>query len=358
MDNTVFVIGAGASNEVGLPTGAELKENIKKLLDIRFDGFNNRVEKGDKKIAETLKIQCEKLCTIKDEIDSKLDHFIRVCHVIKGAISLPGSIDEYIESHKDDEHISFCGKLAIVRSILEAEKSSSLYFDTSRSNFSEKLKALESTWYIRFFQVLTKGGCDKYEIKERLKTITLIIFNYDRCVEYFMFNALKVYYNIPDDEVTEMLNSLKIFHPYGSIGALPWYDRSDSMVFGGDPESKTYLSLSQKIKTFTEVIDTESHDIMEMHKHMAKADKLIFLGFSFNELNMKLIMPQKRDKSFPKCFATAYKISPFDMEIIIKNIKNLYNLDDYSNFDNDDVQILNKSCVDFFGVYSRGLLVF
>jgi len=34
---TVFVIGAGASAAIGIPTGSELKEKIAKLLDIHFD---------------------------------------------------------------------------------------------------------------------------------------------------------------------------------------------------------------------------------------------------------------------------------------------------------------------------------
>ena len=34
---TVFIIGAGASTEVGLPVGDELKHKIAELLDIEID---------------------------------------------------------------------------------------------------------------------------------------------------------------------------------------------------------------------------------------------------------------------------------------------------------------------------------
>ena len=50
---TVFVIGAGASSEVNLPTGYELKEKISKLLDIRFDWYKQI--SGDRTITDSLR---------------------------------------------------------------------------------------------------------------------------------------------------------------------------------------------------------------------------------------------------------------------------------------------------------------
>ncbi len=35
-ENTVYVVGAGASKEANLPTGSELKDQIAKLLDFQF----------------------------------------------------------------------------------------------------------------------------------------------------------------------------------------------------------------------------------------------------------------------------------------------------------------------------------
>jgi hypothetical protein len=51
---TLFIVGAGASREFGLPTGAELKAQIAHLLDIRYEhGFSQ--ESGDRLITEALK---------------------------------------------------------------------------------------------------------------------------------------------------------------------------------------------------------------------------------------------------------------------------------------------------------------
>ena len=48
-DFTVFVLGAGASKEVGLPIGSELTEEIATLLDLRMDSMGQR-EAGDSAI--------------------------------------------------------------------------------------------------------------------------------------------------------------------------------------------------------------------------------------------------------------------------------------------------------------------
>jgi len=53
----VFVVGAGASKEVGLPVAKELKETIATALNICFNVLvNNRRESGDSTIAEALRL--------------------------------------------------------------------------------------------------------------------------------------------------------------------------------------------------------------------------------------------------------------------------------------------------------------
>jgi hypothetical protein len=50
---TIFVLGAGASFEVGLPVGKGLLENIVKLINIRYQ--YSRMVSGDHVIADALK---------------------------------------------------------------------------------------------------------------------------------------------------------------------------------------------------------------------------------------------------------------------------------------------------------------
>ena len=51
---TVFIIGAGASFEVGLPLGAELKTRVADTLKFRFDHIKGQTD-GDFELFEVLK---------------------------------------------------------------------------------------------------------------------------------------------------------------------------------------------------------------------------------------------------------------------------------------------------------------
>jgi len=105
------------------------------------------------------------------------------------------SIDNFIDSHRDDERISQCGKLPVARCILEAESQSTLLVD--QSNIYNKLDfgLVENTWFNAFFQFLTEN-CQKADIPARLQQISIISFNYDRCIEHYLHVALQNYYGM------------------------------------------------------------------------------------------------------------------------------------------------------------------
>ena len=109
-NNTVIVVGAGASNEVGLPTGAGLKDKIADLLDFRFE-HGVRLIRGSHLIYDALRLK----------VRGDVNPYLHAAHHIRGALPQAKSIDDFLEIHKDDEKIELCGKLAIVQSVLAAE---------------------------------------------------------------------------------------------------------------------------------------------------------------------------------------------------------------------------------------------
>ncbi|MCP4585501.1 hypothetical protein, partial [Pseudoalteromonas sp.] len=118
--NTVFVIGAGASKEANLPTGRELKDKISRLLDIRFD--YRQQKHGDYLVVNALR----ELVKGEDGRSDDINPYIHEAWHIRDALPQAISIDNFIDSQRGNEKIAICGKLAIVRSILEAEKNSIL----------------------------------------------------------------------------------------------------------------------------------------------------------------------------------------------------------------------------------------
>ena len=357
---TVYVIGAGASKEAGLPTGEELKERISELLDIKFGRFGT-LENGDEKFFEALKKHAIKTTGNK----SKLKSFVDTARHIRDGLPLAISIDNFIDTHRDNKKIALCGKLAIVRSILEAEKDSGLYFNKElngyiATNQTINFDAISDTWYISFFKLLTEN-CEKNELCDRFKDISLIIFNYDRCIEHFLYNALQLYYGIGESEAAELVKSINIYHPYGSVGTLSWLHENGNIEFGSELSPEKLLELAQEIKTFTEGTDPNSSEISEIKLNMAYAQRLVFLGFAFHKLNMELIKPKQElengrwhniecPRNRASCFATAYGFSNSDQKVISSLISTLY-----PSFTPIAPQISSSTCGTFLKEFSKSL---
>lgn len=345
-DKNIFVIGAGASREVNLPTGDELKEKIVKLLDIDFS-FNNQVS-GDHLLVKAL----EKLAT-------DINPYLNEAWHIKNALPLAISIDNFIDSQRGNEKLAVCGKLAIARSILEAEKESLLSYRTddlfSASNRKMNLQELKGTWYAPFFKLLTEN-CTKEDLRDRFKSVVLVIFNYDRCVEHYLFSALQIYYSMTEDESAEIIKNINIYHPYGSVGFLGWQKKYLTIGFGGVPTSELLIDCAKRLKTFTEGTDPSESDIVAIRDHMANASKLVFLGFAFHKLNMRLISPiVDAKKKIPQVFATAYRVSKSDQHEINNQIKLMYRENNLTSLPELNIGMVDIDCNSFFSEYWRSL---
>lgn len=339
---TVFVIGAGASQEVKLPTGYELKSKISKLLDIRFD---HQQVSGDYIITESLR----ELVKDPSGRSGDINPYLREAWHIRDALPLAISIDNFIDNQRENEKIALVGKLAIARSILDAESKSQLFYDRFGRNPGINFKMLNETWYLSFFKLVSEN-CNISDLATRFQSIYLIIFNYDRCVEHFMFHALKEYYKISDSDAANILKSLTIYHPYGSVGQLPWCSNGNPIEFGAEPVASQLLELANKIRTFTEGTNPNESDIMLLKQNVFKAKKLVFLGFAFHKLNMELLTPEPNvpPANQPRCYASTFGISDGDKKVIKGQVSRLYQ-------SNIDLETANMKCKDFFPEFWRSL---
>jgi hypothetical protein len=344
-NKTVYVIGAGASKEAGLPTGDELKSTISDLLDFRFQHFGDQTS-GDYLIVNALKKIVQDAFVNFDDVNL----YIKEARHISEALPLAISIDNFIHSHQGNEALALCGKLAIVRSILQAEDNSILNYDRSNIYNTINFGKLQTTWYSPFFKLLTEE-CKIDDLEERFKSVVLVIFNYDRCIEHFLCHALQKYYRISDIQAAQLIKCMSIYHPYGSVGVLPHFGNNDNMEFGAEPNAGQLIQLAKKIQTFTEGTDPESSDIIEIRKHMVDARKLVFMGFAFHKLNMELISTDIKPSPVRpglKCYATAYNISESDSAVISGQISGLYKSKVNS-------KTVNKTCNDFFSEFWKSL---
>lgn len=312
-EKTVLVVGAGASSEVGLPTGAELKDKIARDLDFKTAEFGRKLVFGDKQLYGTLHQYVKSL----DNQANDITPYVHAARHIARAMPLSNSIDGFLDSHQGNKEIEFCGKLAIAQSVLRAERHSTL-FSNHPGKGQIEFSSLENTWYTRFMRLLA-DECTKEKLRERLNNISFVIFNYDRCVEHFLYHALQIYFGITGEEAVQYMDNLKLFHPYGYVGNLPWRV-SAGTPFGGDDYRNDLLSISKQIKTFTERI-IEKTTLGQIKNSVNEANSVIFLGFHFQKQNMNLLKPNELRKA-KRVFATVLNRSDSDRQIIEDQIQN------------------------------------
>ncbi|MDR3626838.1 MAG: SIR2 family protein [Ignavibacteriaceae bacterium] len=271
--NTVFILGAGASAPYNFPTGYNLNWKI-------IDNFRSRMTK----------IAHGKNPYMVDNLDKEIAVFL---DQFKGTPQT--SIDLFLNRHRSIPFFSELGKKAIILSLLDSEKESLVYF-TRRNN--------AGNWYSSIFQYMLNGleNPDSYKQFGDNK-ITFITFNYDRSLEYYLHYSLSKNFSetLKDENkeaYKEVINKINIIHVYGQLGPLPWQNkmsaspisstRIESLGYGETTIDYDYLNLlTEYIQTIPERISIPKGD--PIWEALAYAEHIFFLGFSFGEENMNML---------------------------------------------------------------------
>jgi hypothetical protein len=298
---TVFVVGAGASAEVGLPVGSRLTQIIADGLKTNNDGYFKDVN-----INRAMHLH-------GSDCNEASRH-------LREAMPLAPSIDNYLHTHQQDAALILLGKLSITSAILAAEKVTALWVDRSNAYNIPGFARIDATWYVRLWHMLSTGvGVD--QIDTIFSNAVFVVFNYDRCVEQFLFEALKTYYLLTGERASELLSTLKIFHPYGQVGGLPALSKSTAVEFGERVEHRKLLEVAAQIKTFTERVE-EGQTLNDMRAEIASSNKMVFLGFAFHEINMEILGSGLQTK-ITKVYGTRLGMSDPDADVIKARIMSM-----------------------------------
>jgi hypothetical protein len=132
-----------------------------------------------------------------------------------------------------------------------------------------------------------------------------------------MHNALQRHYGIDEKEAAEVMRTLVVIHPYGTIAELPWENRKGVPI--GSTASRANMQLmASRIKTFTEQIESDA-TLSTLHEEIQKADTLVFLGFSYHPKNMRILAPPD-GTNLGRVYGTALGISLSDVGVIFDQI--------------------------------------
>lgn len=302
------MLGAGASKGFGFPLGNDLKSKLANDLRIMFD-FGSRLESGSHEIVEALRILVQdKQTGHRGDINPHRAIAVRISE----AMGPSGSIDEFVERHRNDPRYADCAKLGIAKAILEAERKSSLF--APYGGEGQIVQNNSDSWLSMFLRDITRRLTPE-EVYEAFRNLSIINFNYDRCIEHFIFIWLKHMYDFSDSQATEICNTISIYHPYGKLGNLPYENPSNHIAFGGEVDGARLVRIAANIRTYSETAQA-SESLEKARQSLHLAQKIVFLGFGFHEQNLDVLsLRGYSERPTLRCYATVKDISKPRIEI-------------------------------------------
>lgn len=269
--NTVLILGAGASVPYKFPTG-------RGLLDIICDAIRGEsAGPSAGKLVETGRVESDLISRFRE-------------HLYKSGQQ---SVDALVERLPEFLEI---GKLTIAQALVPLERHEQLI---ARGR-------LTNSWYQLLYNKMDSGFDDFGENR-----LSILTFNYDRSIEEYLFTALKFSYNRDDEATKEVLRRIPIVHLHGQLGVHPAMsdDPSISRGYGSNPDD--FEKAAEGIKIISDV-DPDDDDFRLAHDLLSKAERVCFLGFGYNEMNItRLKLTAQSNRTF---FGTTYKLGDGQIE--------------------------------------------
>lgn len=232
---TVLVLGAGASLTYGYPTGRQLTDKIRAL--------------DEHSIMEALPSGAfMRVSTFKDL-------FIR---------SRMPSIDRFVAMHPECENVA---KTAIALVLLEAERDEALYPNAGADD-----------WYGYLVDKLLPDKFEEFDPS----WLTVVTFNYDRSLDWVLRRATGAAYG--DEASAPTAPRVKILHVYGGLDRLA-LDYGGYHELPSDHQSYLAREAADRLHLISTAREDRKH-IDEIQRALREAERVCFLGFSFDRLNI------------------------------------------------------------------------
>jgi hypothetical protein len=302
---TVFVIGAGARLAEEFPLGSELIDMLRQSLSELPANSRNSVGNPD------LQLAIENIASpnggpTKSELEEAAKRLVKT---MSGSVY---SIDNLIHSHSNDSAFAIVAKLAIAQCIANCERKSGLRLDDG-VKFNARCIP-KSYWLNTLATYLFRGS----SLDNLFSNVKFISFNYDRCIEQGLRIATANYFDLTDDQCAAINDNLEVLHPYGDLGQLSFSNSASGGQFGARVSSAQVLEMSKRLRTFTE--GSENEQKSKISAVINWAERIVFLGFGFIDLNVGLL-GKAQSRSSKLIYGTAYNMSESNVDIVYRNIK-------------------------------------
>jgi hypothetical protein len=258
----VFVLGAGSMTDYGFPIGWELVRDV----ITRFQP--NRPER--QQLLEHTKLQ-----------DAEIQAFVTA---LDG--SAQNSVDAFLEERQDFFDV---GIAAMSLSLIDFERPERLYEQRDPGG----------NWLRNMLQHMRGTGFDEFHTNK----VSLVTFNYDRSLEYFLCRSLANTFNKTEEEAGAIINQMSIIHLHGQLGYLPWQGGLFARPYSPAVDTHALLSCTEHVKVVNRNTKVNDAPFIEARRLLQEAARVYFLGVGFNNENLTRlgVMDLAPNKAWSTC---------------------------------------------------------
>ncbi|EAQ29909.1 hypothetical protein NAP1_04015 [Erythrobacter sp. NAP1] len=316
--DTTLIIGAGANREIEMPDGPDLLAKI--AAGYEFERLESEVKSRDLISLANLFEQ------VSDEIGLSYDELVAGATAIREATLVSTSIDAILEQYGHDPAVLAAGKLAIVYYTLQAESKSTLAA-APRAADELPLRGTEN-WLFQLGQLIVKG-VPRAKAEECFEKLSIVCFNYDRAIEHYLPWVVQRAFGMTYEEACELVaGRLRIVHPYGVAGRLPWQGDEDKSVGWGIERPENIVGLSKRIFTASQRGSSRQFQSY-LRAEMSRGKRLGFLGFGFDPMNVAMLFDELEHDN-PDMLISLVDVSETQQKAILRLIYRLTGIADES----------------------------
>lgn len=239
----VLVLGAGASSPYGFPTGPEL---------ISLITSEHGRDPALLRVLRSSGVEEESIVAFRSQLQA----------------AAPRSIDRFLELNEDHRSV---GRAFIAALLIQREQPSNL------------LEVRDSQrWYGYLWDFIETDRPEDLFKDDRLSVVT---FNYDRSLEYWLINKIQHYYGMPRSLAIPIARRLKIVHVHGRIGGIEAIE-ANSRVYEPHVNEASLQIAMREMRLIGEAAESD-RGFQEAHDRILYANLILFLGFGYHRTNIQ-----------------------------------------------------------------------
>lgn len=257
---TVLVLGAGASRFYGYPLGGELTGELIRSLS-----------------------NAEKHSLGKELIALGWESSVMKQFAEELLLSQHYSVDAFLE---DRPEFTELGKLAIAAALLPREH--------IRAPFDQ------GGWYKYMFNRLLKSDAS------RTSPLTILTYNYDRSLDYYLHTACRHRFNFSDEQAIERMKTVEIIHLHGHLGHLP-HQKHEGEPYGALLRHDHLKNAAASIRIIHEDMENDPPFLLARDR-LSMASTVCFMGTSYHPKNIQRLCPATWVNKVPRIMGTCQGI--------------------------------------------------